>query len=150
MTAIDPQSLDQSAAREARRARTFTMINKADKWFQVLGLSWITPVLKASAGDNPKAQLSEIWRLLGVPLLAIMGFLVLWGTMAPKVQTSLGAIPGPAQVWQETVNLHKDAQAKAAKEAKFIERVEARNEKLRAAGQEDKIKVIAYTGAPSY
>ena len=65
MTAIDPETLDQ----EARRARRFTRINKADAWFQVLGLAWMTPILKAAAGDNPKAQMGEIWRLLGVPCL---------------------------------------------------------------------------------
>ena len=93
MTAIDPDTLDQ----EARRARRFTRINKADAWFQVLGLAWMTPILKAAAGDNPKAQMGEIWRLLGVPLLAIFLFLGAWATLAPTVQTSLGAIPGPTQ-----------------------------------------------------
>ena len=94
MTAIDPETLDN----EARRARLFTRINKADAWFQVLGLAWLTPVLKAAAGDNPKAQMGQIWRLLGVPLLAISLFLIAWGTLAPKVQTSLGAVPGPVEV----------------------------------------------------
>ncbi|MEC7259495.1 MAG: ABC transporter permease, partial [Pseudomonadota bacterium] len=37
MTAIDQTSLDA----DARRARRFTRINAADKWFQVLGLAWI-------------------------------------------------------------------------------------------------------------
>ncbi|MBY6153879.1 ABC transporter permease [Vannielia litorea] len=151
MTAIDPQSLnDAAAAKEARKARLFTRINKADKWFSVLGLAWITPVVKAAAGDNPKAQGKEIWRLLGVPVLAIVGFLLLWGTLAPKVQTSLGAVPGPVQVWGEAVNLHEDAVAKAAKKAKFEEMVAARNEKLIAAGKEDQVKTVAYTGAPSF
>ncbi|MEL6992599.1 MAG: ABC transporter permease, partial [Pseudomonadota bacterium] len=49
MTAIDPESLNEDAAKEAqkeaKRERLFTRINAADKWFQVLGLSWISPVL---------------------------------------------------------------------------------------------------------
>ena len=57
MTAVDPQ-FAASAEKEARRARLFTRINRADKWFQVLGLSFITPLLKAAAGDNPKAQMA--------------------------------------------------------------------------------------------
>ncbi|GAA6163469.1 ABC transporter permease [Pelagimonas sp. KU-00592-HH] len=146
MTTVDPDF----AEREARRARLFTRINKADTWFQVLGLSFLTPVLKALAGDNPRAQVKEIWRLLGVPLLAICAFLFLWGSLAPTVQTSLGAVPGPAQVWSEAVNLHEDAQAKAAKEAKFYDRLEARNQKYIEKGQPEKVKNIAYTGAPSY
>ena len=151
MTAIDPQSLDAAAAaKEARRARLFTRINKADKWFSVLGLAWLTPMLKAAAGDNPRAQAGEIWRLLGVPVLAIAAFLALWAALAPQVQTSLGAVPGPAQVWSEAVNLHEDAQAKAAKAAKFDEMVAARNERLIEQGRADEVKTIGYTGAPSY
>ena len=114
MAAIDNQTIPDQE-REARKARLFTRINKADTWFQVVGLAWITPILKAAAGDNPKAQVSEIWRLLGVPLLAIASFLLLWGTLAPTVQTSLGAVPGPAAVWEEAVNLH----AKGASQGPF-------------------------------
>ncbi len=149
MTTVDPD-FAKSADREARRAKLFTRINKADSWFKVVGLPWITPILKAIAGDNPRAQAKEIWRLLGVPLVAILAFLFLWGTLAPKVQTSLGAIPGPAQVWSEAVALHEDANEKAEKEAVFYERLDARNQKLIEAGRADEVKTMAYTGAPSY
>ncbi len=147
MTTVDPNFSD-SADREARKARLFTRINAADKWFQVLGLSWLTPVLKAAAGDNPQAQVKEIWRLLIVPVLAIVAFLMLWATLAPKVQTSLGAVPGPGQVWEEAVNLHEDAQAKAAMKAQFEEKVAQLNERLIEQGKEPKER--AYTGAPTY
>ena len=147
MTTVDPD-FSASADRKARRARLFTRINAADKWFQVLGLSWLTPILRASAGDNPRAQMKEIWRLLAVPLLAIAAFLMLWGVLAPKVQTSLGAVPGPAQVWEEAVNLHEDAQAKAVKKAEFEAKVAQLNERLISQGREPKER--AYTGAPTY
>ena len=149
MTAVDPNILSDRD-RHARRAVCFTRINKADKWFTVLGLSWVTPILKAGAGDNPKAQLSEIWRLLGIPLVAIAGFLLLWASLAPQVQTSLGAVPGPAQVWEEAVNLHEDAIAKAEKREKFDAMVAQRNQRLIDAGRADEVKTVAYTGAPSY
>ena len=149
MTTADP-NFTESPERAARRAKLFTRINAADKWFQVLGLAWLTPVLKAAAGDNPKGQMRDIWRLLAVPLLAIGVFLLLWGMLAPRVETSLGAVPGPAQVWQEAVTLHEDAGAKAAKQAKFEAMVDQRNQKLIDAGRADEVKDIAYTGAPSY
>ena len=149
MTAIDPINAPDPE-REERRAQLFTRINAADKWFQVLGLAWLTPMIKAAAGDNPRAQMKELWRLAAVPLLAIAAFLVLWGTLAPQVQTSLGAVPGPQQVWAEAVNLHEDAQAKAAQEAKFDAMVEKRNQRLIDAGRADEVKQVAYTGAPSY
>ncbi|MEP1793112.1 ABC transporter permease [Parasphingorhabdus sp.] len=146
MTATDPDTLST----EARRARLFTRINKADGWFQVFGLAWMTPILKAAAGDNPKAQMGEIWRLLGVPLMAIAIFLVAWASLAPKVQTSLGAIPGPAQVWAQVGNLNEDAKREAAKEVAFYERQDARNAKLIADGKEDRVKNRSYTGKPTY
>lgn len=99
--------------------RIFIRINAAGKWFQVLGFAWITPILRAIAGDNPKAQVKDIFRLLAVPLLAISAFLSLWDTLAATVQTSLGSVPGPSQVCAGAVNVHADAQNKAESRARF-------------------------------
>ncbi|WP_412563355.1 ABC transporter permease [Thalassobius sp. MITS945101] len=153
MTAIDPQSLsdaEKTARKDARQARIFTRINRLDGWFQVLGLSWLTPILKAAAGDNPRAQMKEVWQLLGVPLIAIFAFLIAWGTLAPKVQTSLGAIPGPVQVWEQVGNLHDDHLREQDKAAAFYQRQDERNAKLIAAGKADKVKNRSYTGKPTY
>ena len=145
MTAIDPNF---DADREARRERLFTRINKADAWLKVIGLGFITPLLRIAAGDNPKAQGKLLWRLLGVPLLAIAAFLVLWGTLAPRVQTSLGAIPGPAQVWEQVVNLNEDAARTRERANEFYDRQDARNEQRVAKGEEPVYRV--FTGAPTY
>ncbi|MEM9371104.1 MAG: ABC transporter permease, partial [Pseudomonadota bacterium] len=85
MTAVTDPSISDDAAREERRARLFTRINKADTYFSVLGMSWVTPVMRAAAGDNPQSQMKEIWRLLGVPIVAIICFLMLWAWTAPQV-----------------------------------------------------------------
>ncbi|MEL6583720.1 MAG: ABC transporter permease [Pseudomonadota bacterium] len=148
MTALtDPEI---QAEREARRERLFTRINKADNTFKVLGLSWITPLLKIIAGDNPKTNAQEIWRLLGVPIVAIAVFLMLWGTLAPRVQTSLGAIPGPAAVWEQVEVLHGEAQSTWESEREFYERLNARNQALIDAGHADRVRERVYTGAPTY
>jgi nitrate/nitrite transport system permease protein len=146
MTAIDPTLLDD----EARRARRFARINKADAWFRVLGLSWVTPILKAIAGDNPRGQAGEIWRLLGVPLLAIAVFVTLWATLAPTVQTSLGAVPGPVQVWEQVGELRQDAIREGDREVAFYERQDARNAKHIANGDTDRVRDRIYTGKPTY
>tara|TARA_R110002051_G_scaffold1609_1_gene8861 strand:- start:11540 stop:12613 length:1074 start_codon:yes stop_codon:yes gene_type:complete len=146
MTAIDPTTFDQ----EAQKARLFTRINKADAWFQVLGLAWLTPILKAAAGDNPRAQVGEIWRLLGVPVLAIAIFIASWAALAPTVQTSLGAVPGPVQVWEQVGTLHADALREKKREAAFFERQNARNEDLIANGRAEDVKERVYTGQPTY
>lgn len=146
MTAIDPETLDN----EARRVRRFARINKADGWFRVLGLSWLTPVLKAAAGDNPRAQAGEIWRLLGVPLLAIAVFLMMWATLAPRVQTSLGAVPGPAEVWEQVGELRQDAIREGERAAAFYERQDERNAEFIADGNADRVRDRIYTGKPTY
>lgn len=145
MTAIEPTQLHAE-----RRARLFTRINKLDGWFQVLGLSFVTPLLRAIAGDNPKAQAKQIWQLLGVPVLAIVGFLLLWGNLAPRVETSLGAIPGPAQVWEQVGVLHAEHVAEQARKAEFQERQAARNAELIAAGQTERVRERPYTGSPTF
>lgn len=151
MTAITESAPhDDAADAAARRARLFTRINKADTYFKVLGMPWLTPILRAVAGDSPKAQLRELWSLLGVPVAAIFAFLFLWAQLAPTVQTSLGAIPGPLQVWEQVVALDEDAARKSADASDFYERQEARNAKLIAAGKQDRVKWRDYTGAPSY
>ena len=150
MTAVTEQTVPDEAARAERRARLFTRINKADGYFQVIGMSWITPVLRAIAGDNPRAQIKEIWRLLGVPMLAIIAFLAAWAWLAPQVQTSLGAVPGPSQVWDQVGNLHEDHVRERVKEGAFYERQEQRNQKFIDAGKPDKVKERTYTGKPTY
>jgi len=146
MTAIDPTTLDA----EARRARRFVRINKADAWFCVFGLSWLTPILRAAAGDNPRAQAGEVWRLLGVPILAIAVFVTMWATLAPTVQTSLGAVPGPVQVWEQVGELRQDAIREGEREAAFYERQDARNADAIANGDTNAVRDRIYTGKPTY
>jgi len=133
-----------------RRERVFAAINKASGWLDALGLSWLVPILKIAAGDSPREQLGELKRVLLIPLMGIAAFLVLWGVLAPQVQTSLGAVPGPAQVWEQTVNLWQDHVRERQKAAEFYERQDRRNAKFEAEGKTDKIKWRSYTGKPTY
>ncbi len=137
-------------ARAARHERLFTRINKASGWLDALGFSWLVPLLKIAAGDSPKEQMGELKRVLVIPLIGIAAFLLAWGILAPKVQTSLGAVPGPAQVWAQTVNLWEDHVREREKAAAFYQRQDERNAKLEATGKTDKVKWRAYTGKPTY
>ncbi|MEX0954071.1 MAG: ABC transporter permease [Rhizobiaceae bacterium] len=133
-----------------RRERVFTAINRAGGWLDALGFSWLVPILRIAAGDNPREQMNELKRVLFIPLIGIAAFLTMWGVLAPQVQTSLGAVPGPAQVWEQTVNLWDDYFREREKAADFYDRQEERNAKLEAEGKADKIRWRAYTGAPTY
>jgi len=137
-------------ARLERKALLFARINKASKWLEALGFAWVTPIVKIAAGDSPAEQLGELKRVLVIPLLGIGVFLVAWGLLAPRVETSLGAIPGPAQVWEQAVNLWQDHKAERQKEAEFYQRQDARNAQLVAEGKSDMVKHRSYTGKPTY
>ena len=132
------------------RERIFSAINKASGWMNALGFSWLVPLLKIAAGDNPREQLGVLKQTLLLPLVGIGFFLLMWGVLAPQVQTSLGAIPGPAQVWEQTVNLWDDHLRTREKSAAFYDRQDARNAKLIAAGKSDKVKHRSFTGKPTY
>ncbi|MGE0628749.1 MAG: ABC transporter permease [Hyphomicrobiaceae bacterium] len=151
--AMASEAVDASIAateKKARRGRIFSRIARAGVYLGLIGLGWMVPILKIAAGDEPRQQLKELWQQLVVPLIGIVAFLLAWGYLAPQVTTSLGAIPGPAQVWQQSVNLYEDHRAERAKEAAFYARQDARNAKLAAEGKSNLIKHRSYTGKPTY
>ena len=132
------------------REKVFTLINKASGWFDALGFSWLVPLLKIGAGDSVSEQLGELKRVLLIPLAGILFFLAAWAYFAPKVETSLGAVPGPVQVWEQAGNLWQDHLVEREKANAFYERQEERNAKLIAEGNSDRVKWRDYTGKPTY
>ena len=87
---------------------------------------------------------------LGVPLVAIGIFLVLWGGVASQIQTSLGQLPGPAKVWEQTVALFDEHKEERIKEQAFYERQEKRNAVKLAKNPDVQIKTRPYTGKPTF
>ncbi|MCA1406349.1 ABC transporter permease [Ensifer sp. IC3342] len=144
------QAITVADPKLARRERLFQRINKAAGWLNVLGLGWVTPILRIAAGDNVAEQMSEIRKALLVPLAGILCFIALWGVLAPKVQTSLGAIPGPAAVFDQASVLLEDHFAERHKAAAFYARQDERNSKLVAEGKADQVKHRVFTGKPTY
>ncbi len=140
----------EKADSKRNREKVFSTINKASGWLEALGFAWLVPLLKLAAGDNPKQQLGELRRVLLIPLIGILAFLLAWGVLAPKVQTSLGAVPGPVQVWEQVGNLWEDHKRERLKAEAFYERQDNRNAKLIEAGKADKVKHRTYTGKPTY
>ena len=92
MTSASDTIATAEAGRLLRRERRFTRINKAAGWLDALGLGWLTPLLRIAAGDSVSEQLGELKRVLVIPLVGIAIFIVAWGVLAPRVNTSLGAI----------------------------------------------------------
>lgn len=116
---------------------------------QRLGLSWPIPFLRLCAGQDVREQLQAIWLLLGVPGLAILAFLWAWQVSAAHIHTSLGTLPGPAQVWQAAQGLLQDHQAERAKAREFYQRQEERNARRLAADPHAAVRVVQWTGKPT-
>jgi nitrate/nitrite transport system permease protein len=121
-----------------------------NRYLGVIGLGWVLPLGRIVTGSDPAEQIKELWQQLGIPVGAVTLFLGLWSAVAPRIDTSLGTVPGPASVWQEAKNLIADHSAERAKEEEFYARQEERNAELRAADPSAEIKVRRYTGKPTY
>ena len=76
----------------------------------------------------PRAAFDAAWP----PLAGILGFMALWAILAPQVETSLGSLPGPADVWSAFIGLMDEAGAARVSAAEAA-----------AAG-------YAYTGPPTF
>jgi nitrate/nitrite transport system permease protein len=126
------------------------LIARANPYLAMLGVGWLVPILKMASGDSPSAQLKELWRELGVPLLAIALFLGAWGGVAARIETSLGALPGPRAVLTEAQNLVTEHGAERERRADFYARQESRNAQALAENPSAEVRVRRYTGKPTY
>ncbi|WP_129778846.1 ABC transporter permease [Peristeroidobacter soli] len=118
--------------------------------FATVGLGFINPIVRLCRGENPQQQMRELWRQLGVPLLAVAVFLFAWSQASSRIQTSLGQIPGPIAVAGQARSLWADHKAERAKAAAFYERQEKRNAARLAKDPNAGIKFVKYTGKPTY
>ncbi|WP_338466122.1 ABC transporter permease [Novosphingobium sp. ZN18A2] len=84
------------------------------------------------------------------PTLGILAFLGLWAVLAPQVQTSLGALPGPVEVAEQGVVLFEEWQASREQAAEFYAAQDARNEAAIAAGNPQAVQHFDYAGAPTF
>lgn len=134
----------------AWRERWHTRVNAAASTFELVGLGWLIPLLRMALGEDVREQGKELWKQLGVPLFAIVLFLGLWAYLAPKVQTSLGALPGPGQVWQQAEHLWADHRAEREKERQFHERQHKRNADILARDPNAEVRIRNYTGKPTF
>lgn len=85
-----------------------------------------------------------------IPLAAMLLFLLAWGGGARNVQTSLGQLPGPVQVWEQARGLVDEHRAEREKERAFYERQEKRNAEKLAADPAAQVAVRGYAGKPTF
>lgn len=84
------------------------------------------------------------------PLSGIALFMVLWHIGAGSVETSLGKMPGPADVWHQAGNLYQEYKEERARKADFYKQEEERRKKFAAENPAGEFRPFNYTGKPTY
>ena len=122
----------------------------AIKFFSATGMKWGIPFVKLFTGDQVVDQLKEIWNSIGVPIIAIVAFLLAWHFSAKQVETSLGVIPGPVMVLDQAKALWAEHVAERTKAAEFYTRQEARHQTTLTKNPDANIRTVDFTGKPTY
>jgi nitrate/nitrite transport system permease protein len=105
---------------------------------------------RARRGMSANIVLKNLWHSVGIPLVAIVLFLFVWSRLSAGIETSLGRIPGPAAVWEQTQALWADHLAEREKRTAFYERQKTRNAARLAEDPSATIVERRYTGKPTY
>jgi nitrate/nitrite transport system permease protein len=85
-----------------------------------------------------------------LPLAGILLLLLLWEVSARQVQTSLGTLPGPTQVWVQAGNLLDEHRAERAKAVAFDERQRQRHAERLASEPDATLRLRPYPGKPTF
>jgi nitrate/nitrite transport system permease protein len=126
------------------------LIDRAASILSIAGLGFVTPIVRLCRGEHPRAQLAELWQLVGVPLATVLLFVFVWSRLSAGIETSLGQIPGPVAVWRQAELLWADHQAERARAAAFYERQADRNVQILRADPNAAVVTPAFTGKPTY
>jgi len=111
---------------------------------------FVEPFQRIFLGPNKAEELSKLAKSIVVPLVALSIFLILWSAGASQIETSLGTVPGPGQVWTQSLQLIEEHKEERKKEVAFYERQEKRNAAKLEKNPDAQIKFRPYTGKATY
>ncbi|NHN37989.1 ABC transporter permease [Pseudomaricurvus alcaniphilus] len=100
--------------------------------------------------EKVKGVFTELTRLVVVPLIGLLVFLLLWAAAAQNIDTSLGKFPGPAAVLEQFGSLYDEHRRERVKEEAFYERQHQRNADRVAKDPGYQPKIRAYTGKETF
>jgi nitrate/nitrite transport system permease protein len=121
---------------------------RAIRGLEMSGLEVLVPFVRLATWEEPARQMRQVGFTLGVPAVALAGFVLVWGAAAARLETSIGTVPGPAQVWAAAGSLLEEHRAEREREAAFVARMAERKAEAVAAGKPWKER--RYAGRPTY
>ncbi|MGH1440177.1 MAG: ABC transporter permease subunit [Cellvibrionaceae bacterium] len=89
----------------------------------------LQPIINAYEEGISRDQIANILKAIGLPIIGLLVFLLLWQQASNNIVTSLGNFPGPAEVVSQFKNLVGEHKEERAKVEKKYERQRVRNEK---------------------
>jgi nitrate/nitrite transport system permease protein len=93
---------------------------------------------------------SNATKVIVMPLVGIIVFLLLWTAAAQSVKTSLGQFPGPASVLEQFGSLYQEHTTEREKASAFYTRQDERNEQRMADDPEYQPRIRDYTGKETF
>lgn len=115
-----------------------------------IGLGFIEPVIRLLSGEPKDEQIKNIWFKIGIPIITFALFLGTWDYVAKSLKSDLGELPGPAQVWEQTVVLWHDHVNEREKKDAFYDRQDARIAKMKQSFPDKEVQFMEYTGKPTF
>ncbi len=126
------------------------MLNRIIHTLEKIGFGWLTPVIRLCAGQAPKEQLPLIAKGILVPILSVVLFCLVWAAAAPKVQTNIGTVPGPGEVFSQAGQLWEDHKEHRERRAQHAERQAELQLRFEERFPDREWTPRPFTGSPSY
>jgi nitrate/nitrite transport system permease protein len=127
---VAPPAVPATAAKVAsapqpskpRFPRVNAAIDTTIRVLSLIGFGFLKPIVAITRGEDPRAHMRQLWLDLGAPIVAIAAFLLVWSQVSQGIQTSLGQIPGPTAVWEQSKALRAYHLQQSEKATPFYER----------------------------
>lgn len=104
----------------------------------------------ASMLQNLDEKFNNFLRIVALPIIGLVIFMLIWNIGAKQVDTSLGKFPGPVEVLQQSQNLISEHLEERARATAFYERQEERNAKRLEKDPNAPVKWREYNGRPTF
>lgn len=105
---------------------------------------------KSITDDVMPIWLQETIKSIMLPIAGLLFFLLIWGTAAQNIDTSLGKFPGPTKALEQFQSLIIEHNEERTKEYEFYQRQEKRNAARLAEDPSYQVKIRNYTGKPTF
>lgn len=84
------------------------------------------------------------------PILGVVVFLGVWALLAPRIETRVGSLPGPIEVFNAGRDLYNEWLASRESSAAFYAAQDLRNAEFTAAGTPELVQNFKFNGPPSF